>query len=87
MVFPVDKKLEYWHAHSHIWHERWLAGFFNKPCNSELFVRQSLNMEGRLGEFQDCIVVSGLTTAGTQRWKAGWEGFQGRAVSRNRQGD
>ena len=30
---------------SRIWNERWLGNFFNKPCNNELFVRQSLNME------------------------------------------
>lgn len=31
--------------HSRIWNETWLAGFFYKPCNYELFVKQSLNME------------------------------------------
>lgn len=30
---------------SRIWNETWLAGFFYKPCNYELFVKQSLNME------------------------------------------
>ena len=29
-----------------MWNETWLAAFFHKPCNHELFVRQSLNMEG-----------------------------------------
>jgi hypothetical protein len=33
------------HANSRIWGEKWLAGFFNKPCNYELFVRQNLNLE------------------------------------------
>ncbi|URD91056.1 hypothetical protein MUK42_27863 [Musa troglodytarum] len=28
-----------------IWNETWLAAFFYKPCNYELFVKQSLNME------------------------------------------
>ncbi|CAK9183994.1 unnamed protein product [Ilex paraguariensis] len=28
-----------------IWNETWLASFFYKPCNYELFVKQSLNME------------------------------------------
>uniref|UniRef100_A0A2K7IBP5 Glycosyltransferase family 92 protein n=1 Tax=Glycine max TaxID=3847 RepID=A0A2K7IBP5_SOYBN len=28
-----------------IWNETWLTGFFYKPCNYELFVKQSLNME------------------------------------------
>ncbi|EHA8589397.1 Glycosyltransferase-like KOBITO 1 [Cocos nucifera] len=32
-------------AQSRIWNETWLAGFFYKPCNYELFVKQSLNME------------------------------------------
>ncbi|KAG1335042.1 Glycosyltransferase-like [Cocos nucifera] len=31
--------------HSRIWNETWLSGFFYKPCNYELFVKQSLNME------------------------------------------
>lgn len=30
---------------SRIWNETWLASFFYKPCNYELFVKQSLNME------------------------------------------
>lgn len=30
---------------SRIWNETWLANFFYKPCNYELFVKQSLNME------------------------------------------
>lgn len=30
---------------SRIWNETWLTGFFYKPCNYELFVKQSLNME------------------------------------------
>lgn len=30
---------------SRIWNETWLSGFFFKPCNYELFVKQSLNME------------------------------------------
>ncbi|RWW23780.1 hypothetical protein BHE74_00014777 [Ensete ventricosum] len=31
--------------HSRVWNETWLSGFFYKPCNYELFVKQSLNME------------------------------------------
>ncbi|KAG5583549.1 hypothetical protein H5410_054176 [Solanum commersonii] len=30
---------------SRIWNETWLAGFFYQPCNHELFVKQTLNME------------------------------------------
>jgi hypothetical protein len=45
-VVPRDEKLKYRHAHSRIWNETWLAAFFHKPCNHELFVLQSLNMEG-----------------------------------------
>jgi len=45
-VIPRDDKLKYRHAHSRIWNETWLAAFFHKPCNHELFVLQSLNMEG-----------------------------------------
>ena len=45
-VIPRDEKLKYRHTHSRIWNETWLAAFFHKPCNHELFVLQSLNMEG-----------------------------------------
>ncbi|WOL11049.1 glycosyltransferase-like [Canna indica] len=38
-------ELEEKQAKSRIWNETWLAGFFYKPCNYELFVKQSLNME------------------------------------------
>ncbi|CAL5218972.1 g727 [Coccomyxa viridis] len=44
-VIPRDEDLKYRHAHSRIWNETWLAAFFHKPCNHELFVLQSLNME------------------------------------------
>ncbi|XP_072979097.1 glycosyltransferase-like At2g41451 [Typha angustifolia] len=37
--------LEERQAKSRIWNETWLSGFFYKPCNYELFVKQSLNME------------------------------------------
>ncbi|KAL6906298.1 hypothetical protein ACP4OV_003899 [Aristida adscensionis] len=39
------RELEEQQARSRIWNETWLAGFFYKPCNYELFVKQSLNME------------------------------------------
>ncbi|KAK6941768.1 hypothetical protein RJ641_027145 [Dillenia turbinata] len=39
------KELEEQQARSRIWNETWLANFFYKPCNHELFVKQSLNME------------------------------------------
>ncbi|XP_008783217.1 glycosyltransferase-like At2g41451 [Phoenix dactylifera] len=38
-------ELEEKQAKSRIWNETWLSGFFYKPCNYELFVKQSLNME------------------------------------------
>ena len=44
-VIPRDKNLTDAHARSHAWEEQWLTPFFNKPCNHELFVKQSLNME------------------------------------------
>ncbi|XP_065013677.1 glycosyltransferase-like At2g41451 [Musa acuminata AAA Group] len=37
--------LEEKQAKSRVWNETWLSGFFYKPCNYELFVKQSLNME------------------------------------------
>ncbi|ESW21010.1 hypothetical protein PHAVU_005G033300 [Phaseolus vulgaris] len=44
-VIYRTKQLEEQQAKSRIWNETWLAGFFYKPCNYELFVKQSLNME------------------------------------------
>ena len=46
-VIPRDEELIERQAHSRIWNETWLAAFFHKPCNHELFVRQSLNMESK----------------------------------------
>ena len=37
---------------SRIWGEKWLGNFFHKPCNNELFVRQSLNMEISIAKAQ-----------------------------------
>eukprot|EP00252_Welwitschia_mirabilis_P021801 TRINITY_DN5703_c0_g1_i1.p1 TRINITY_DN5703_c0_g1~~TRINITY_DN5703_c0_g1_i1.p1 ORF type:complete len:533 (-),score=84.77 TRINITY_DN5703_c0_g1_i1:375-1973(-) len=39
------KELEEKQAKSRIWNETWLSSFFYRPCNYELFVKQSLNME------------------------------------------
>ncbi|KAH7299236.1 hypothetical protein KP509_24G001800 [Ceratopteris richardii] len=39
------KELEEQQAKSRIWNETWLSSFFFRPCNYELFVKQSLNME------------------------------------------
>ncbi|KMT15105.1 hypothetical protein BVRB_3g062240 [Beta vulgaris subsp. vulgaris] len=39
------KELEEQQARSRIWNESWLSSFFYKPCNNELFVKQTLNME------------------------------------------
>lgn len=44
-VVPRDEELKDRQAHSRIWNETWLSAFFHKPCNHELFVLQSLNME------------------------------------------
>lgn len=46
-VIPRNEELIERQAHSRIWNETWLAAFFHKPCNHELFVRQSLNMESK----------------------------------------
>jgi hypothetical protein len=40
------------YSKSRIWGERWLGNFFHKPCNNELFVRQSLNMEISIAKAQ-----------------------------------
>ncbi|KZV19585.1 glycosyltransferase-like KOBITO 1 [Dorcoceras hygrometricum] len=44
-VIYRTKDLEEQQARSRIWNESWLSSFFYKPCNYELFVKQSLNME------------------------------------------
>ncbi|OAY40361.1 glycosyltransferase-like At2g41451 [Manihot esculenta] len=44
-VIYRTRELEEKQARSRIWNETWLASFFYKPCNYELFVKQSLNME------------------------------------------
>ncbi|XP_027350150.1 glycosyltransferase-like At2g41451 [Abrus precatorius] len=44
-VIYRTRELEEQQAKSRIWNETWLASFFYKPCNYELFVKQSLNME------------------------------------------
>lgn len=45
-----DAELKRRHEGSRIWKESWLSAFFHKPCNHELFVLQSLNMEGKAGQ-------------------------------------
>jgi hypothetical protein len=45
-VFLQDEKLAWWHKRSRAHHENWLQKFFGQPCNGELFVKQSINMEG-----------------------------------------
>ena len=44
-VILRTEALELEHEGSRIWNEKWLATFFDKPCNYELFVRQNLNLE------------------------------------------
>ncbi|KAJ4978880.1 hypothetical protein NE237_009660 [Protea cynaroides] len=44
-VIYRTRELEEKQARSRIWNETWLSDFFYKPCNNELFVKQSLNME------------------------------------------
>ncbi|KAK9664412.1 hypothetical protein RND81_14G039700 [Saponaria officinalis] len=39
------RELEEQQLKSRIWNETWLSSFFYKPCNNELFVKQTLNME------------------------------------------
>ncbi|KAF3498773.1 hypothetical protein DY000_02056482 [Brassica cretica] len=52
-VIQRTKELEEQQAKSRIWNETWLASFFYKPCNYELFVKQSLNMEMAIKMAQD----------------------------------
>ncbi|OIW11482.1 hypothetical protein TanjilG_26848 [Lupinus angustifolius] len=44
-VIYRTRELEEQQAKSRVWNETWLEDFFYKPCNHELFVKQSLNME------------------------------------------
>ncbi|KAL5543661.1 hypothetical protein UlMin_007445 [Ulmus minor] len=44
-VMYRTRELKEKQAKSRIWNETWLSSFFYKPCNYELFVKQSLNME------------------------------------------
>ena len=53
-----DEALKHRQAHSRIWNETWLAAFFHKPCNHELFVLQSLNMEGARPVVCSCAPVA-----------------------------
>lgn len=46
VVVRPGPELKHRQEHSRIWNETWLSAFFHKPCNHELFVHQSLNMEG-----------------------------------------
>lgn len=62
-VIPHNEELESKHAHSHVWNETWLSAFFHKPCNNELFVRQSLNMMSKKYEYclaLPCLVLPNL---------------------------
>lgn len=44
-VVPRDLALRDRQAQSRTWREGWLRPFFHQPCNWDLFVKQSLNME------------------------------------------
>lgn len=44
-VWEPSAELDELRGKSRAWKEDWLGNFFEKPCNNELFVRQSLNME------------------------------------------
>nr|GMD44739.1 glycosyltransferase-like At3g57200 [Ipomoea batatas] len=44
-VIYRTKELEEQQAKSRIWNETWMNDLFYKPCNYELFVKQTLNME------------------------------------------
>ncbi|XP_073015728.1 glycosyltransferase-like At2g41451 [Primulina eburnea] len=44
-VVRRTRELDEQQAKSRIWNETWLSSFFYKPCNYELFVKQTLNME------------------------------------------
>lgn len=59
-----DEALKQRHASSRIWNETWLSAFFHKPCNHELFVLQSLNMEGALPvqHLESCPTISSCTS-------------------------
>ncbi len=55
-VIAKTPELKWRQDNSRIWNETWLSAFFHKPCNHELFVQQSLNMEGALFLYRRCRV-------------------------------
>lgn len=68
-----DEALKHRQAHSRIWNETWLAAFFHKPCNHELFVLQSLNMEGARPAARGlCAPVAALGGAPLVMWHSVW---------------
>ncbi|XP_057543803.1 glycosyltransferase-like At3g57200 isoform X4 [Amaranthus tricolor] len=52
-VIYRTEQLKEGQAKSRIWNESWLSNFFYKPCNNELFVKQTLNMEMAIGMATD----------------------------------
>lgn len=49
---------------SRIWNETWLSSFFYKPCNYELFVKQSLNMEMAIVMARVCSMNNSISMNG-----------------------
>jgi hypothetical protein len=41
-IWTPSRELNETRAASRAWNEKWLANYFDKPCNNELFVRQVL---------------------------------------------
>jgi hypothetical protein len=61
LFFNVHSDIYIFRLHltcSRIWNETWLAGFFYKPCNYELFVKQSLNMEMAIVMARVCLFLA-----------------------------
>ena len=63
-VWEPSAELDELRGKSRAWKEDWLGNFFEKPCNNELFVRQSLNMEIAIAH----ALAEGLTGTCTSTW-------------------
>ncbi|KAK2631247.1 hypothetical protein EUGRSUZ_L03186 [Eucalyptus grandis] len=71
-VIYRTRELEEQQAKSRIWNETWISSFFYKPCNYELFVKQSLNMEMAIVmarvSIYNALVLHHLRPNGAHRW-------------------
>ncbi|PWA44173.1 glycosyltransferase-like KOBITO 1 [Artemisia annua] len=63
------KELEEQQANSQIWNETWRSSFFYKPCNYELFVKQSLNMDMGIVIARGCLGIEKYDSSWGSRFR------------------